>query len=137
MTLTPVQTTFRHMDPSPAAEARIREEAADLDLCFGRITSCRVTVETPHRHHVHHGRTFHVSIEIHVPGSRIVVNHDPSLHGALVQGEAGAWEKHLETQPEHKDVYICIRDAFKTARRRREDYARILRGDTKHHASED
>jgi len=137
MTLTPVQTTFRHMDPSPSVEARIREEAADLDLCFGRITSCNVIIDAPHQHHAHNGRTYHVSIEIHVPGSRIVVNHNPSQHSTLVQSQAGEWEKHLETQPDHKDIYVCIRDAFKAARRRLEDYARVLRGDVKQHAEGD
>ena len=103
---------------------------------FGRITSCRVVVEAPHRHHEHSGRTFHIGIEIGVPGSRIVVDHEFSLHSTLVQSEASEWEKHLEVQPEHKDIHVCIRDAFKTARRRLEDYARVLRGDTKHHTGE-
>lgn len=137
MTLIPVQTTFRHMDPSPAVEARIREEAADLERYFGRITSCRVVVEAPHKHHEHSGRAFHIGIEIGVPGSRIVVNHEPSLHSTLVHGEAGEWAKHLEAQPDHTDIYVCIRDAFKSARRQLEDYARVLRGDTKHHAGEE
>lgn len=135
MKTTPVQITFRHMDPSAAVEARIRDEVADLDQSFGRITSCHVVVEAPHQHHENSGRTFQVSIEIHVPGSVIVVNRDPSQHSTLVQGKAEAWEKHLELQPDHKDVYVCIRDAFKSARRQVEDYARVLRGDVKHHAA--
>jgi ribosome-associated translation inhibitor RaiA len=137
MTLTPVQTTFRHMTPSPSVEARIREETADLDLCFGRITSCHVIVDAPHQHHAQNGRTFHVSIEIHVPGTRIVVNRNPSQHSSLVQGQTEEWEKHLETQADHKDIYVCIRDAFQAARRRLDDYARVLRGDVKHHAGKD
>ncbi len=132
MTLTPVQITFRHMPPSPAAESRIQEEAADLDRYFGRITSVHVVVEAPHRHH-QHGRGFHVNIVIDVPGSSIVINHEPSLHSTLTQAETEQWEKHLETHPDHKDLYVCIRDAFNAARRRLEDYARIMRGDTKHH----
>ena len=130
----PVQITFRHMDSSPAVEDRIREEAANLEHFFDRITSCRVVVEAPHRHHEHNGRQYHVSIEIGVPGSRIEVNHDPSLHSMLAHGETEAWEKHLEVQPDHKDIYVCIRDAFSRARRQLADYARVLRGDTKHHA---
>ena len=34
----PVQITFRHMEPSPAVETRILEEASDLDRYFDRIT---------------------------------------------------------------------------------------------------
>ncbi len=133
MTLTPAQITFRHMKPSPAAEFRIQEEAADLEHFFGRITSCHIVVEAPHHHH-QRGRGFHIDIVIGVPGSRIVVNHHPSEHSTLVQSDTENWEKHLETEPDHKDLYVSIRDAFAAARRRLEDYARILRGDTKHHS---
>jgi len=122
------------MDPSPAAEARIREEAEKLDRYFDRITSCRVVVEAPHHHH-QRGREFRISIDIGVPGSEIVVKHEPSLHATLAQSEAGEWEKHLETRPDHKDIYVSIRDAFAAARRQLEDYARRLRGDVKHHES--
>lgn len=123
------------MDVSPAVEARIREEVAALGRYFNRITSCRVVVEAPHQHH-QRGKGFHISIDLHVPGSEIVVNHEPSLHGTVANSETGEWEKHLETQPDHKDIYVSIRDAFATARRRLEDYARVLRGDTKHHTGE-
>ena len=121
------------MDRSPAVEARIRDEVAELDRYGGRITSCHVVVEMPHHNH-QHGDQFRINIEIQVPGSRIVVAHHPSLHSTLVQGGAAESEKHLEAQPDHKDIYVCIRDAFLAARRRVEDYARIQRGETKHHA---
>ncbi len=124
----PVQVTFRHMDPSPAAEARILEEVAELDQYFDSITSCRVVVEAPHKHH-ERGWGFHVSIEIHVPGTTIMVNHEPAQNSVLAQSEAGKREKHLEVQPDHKDVYVCIRDAFKIAHRRVDEYARVLRSE--------
>ena len=41
----PLQITFRHMDSSPALEARIRQRAEELEHFFDRITSCHVTVE--------------------------------------------------------------------------------------------
>lgn len=123
------------MDVSPAVEARIREEVAALEHYFSRITSCRVVVEAPHQHH-QRGRGFHINIGLHVPGREIVVNHEPSLHSALTHGEEGESQKHLETQPDHKDIFVSIRDAFAAARRQLEDYARVLRGDTKHHAEE-
>jgi ribosome-associated translation inhibitor RaiA len=129
------QITFRHMEVSPAVEARILDEIAALERYFERITSCRVVVEAPHKHH-QHGRGFHITIDLHVPGKEIVVNHEPSLHSALAEGEATEVEKHLETHPDHKDIFVSIRDAFAAARRQLEDYARILRGDTKHHAEE-
>lgn len=131
----PLQITFRHMEVSPAVEARIHEEVAALEHFFNRINSCRVVVEAPHQHH-QRGRGFHINIDLRVPGSEIVVNHEPSLHGSLARGETDEWEKHLETQPDHKDIYVSIRDAFAAARRQLEDHARVIRGDTKHHAGE-
>lgn len=123
------------MEVSSAVEARIHEEVAALEHFFKRINSCRVVVEAPHRHH-QRGREFNISIDLRVPGKEIVVNHEPSLHSTLAQSETGEWEKHLETHPDHKDIFVSIRDAFAAARRQLEDYARVLRGDTKHHAGE-
>jgi ribosome-associated translation inhibitor RaiA len=122
------------MDVSAAAEARIREEASKLGRYFDHIIGCRVVVEAPHRHHVH-GNGFRIKINITVPGSEIAVNHEPSLHSTVAGSETGGWEKHLEAQPDHKDIYVSIRDAFAAARRRLEDYARLLRGDVKHHTA--
>lgn len=124
------------MDHSAAVEARVRDEIEQLNHSFDRITSCRVVVEAPHHHRTEGDRTFQVNIEIHVPGSVIVVNRAPSQHSSLVQAREAEQEKHQEPRPDHKDVYVCIRDAFASARRQLEDYARILRGDVKRHAVE-
>ena len=129
----PVQITFRNMQPSEAVAARARAEAAKLDRYFDRITSCRVVVEALHRHHKW-GEQFHVRIELGVPGEEIVVRHAPSLRGALAHTDTSKWLKHLEAGGAHKDVYVTMRDAFKAARRRLEDYVRRLRGDVKVHA---
>lgn len=129
----PVQITFRNMEPSPWVEERIREEAARLDRFFDRITSCRVMVEAPHRHH-QRGQQFHIRIELGVPGKELIVKHEPSLHGAMTRGGEGEWKKHLEAHPEHKDAYLAIHDAFKDARRQLQNYSRKLRGDVKMHS---
>lgn len=131
----PIQITFRHMETSPAAEAAIREEIDSLERYFDRITSCRVVVEQPHRHH-RQGNGFHVSIELQVPTSHIIVNHTPSIHSRQVAAEDESVEKSEEVQAEHKDLYISIRDAFDAARRQLEDYACKLRGETKRHHQE-
>ncbi len=128
----PVQITFRNTDSSPWVEDRIREEAEKLDRYYERITSCRVMVEAPHRHHKH-GHHYHVRIELGVPGKELVVKREPSLHSAQAQAGAGEWKKHLEAHPEHKDIYIAIHDAFKQARRQLQDYARRMRGKVKLH----
>jgi ribosome-associated translation inhibitor RaiA len=128
----PVQITFRNMDSSSWVEDRIRDEAQKLDRYYERITSCRVMVEVPHRHH-QHGQHYHIRVELGVPGTELVVTHEPSLHSAQTQGGAGEWEKHLELHPEHKDIYIAIHDAFKHARRQLQDYVRRMRGEVKLH----
>ncbi|MBI3849098.1 MAG: ribosome-associated translation inhibitor RaiA [Verrucomicrobia bacterium] len=129
----PLQITFRNMEASPAVAARIRSEAEKLDRYYKRITSCRVVVEAPHRHHKW-GEAFHILIELGVPGEEIVVKHAPSLHRALARSDTQKWVKHLEAGAPHKDMYVTIHDAFKATRRRLEDYVRRLRGDVKIHA---
>ena len=129
----PAQITFRHMDVSPAVEARIHEEVAALQRMCDRITHCRVLVAEPNLHH-QRGRGFCININLRVPGSEIVVSHEPPLHGEATAAEVSRLEKHHETQPEHKDVYVSIRDAFAAARRQLADYISISRGDVKRHA---
>lgn len=125
----PLQITFRHMDFSPAVEARILAEVEALERAYERITSCRVVVEAPH-HHRERGQTFKVSLELHVPGRQIHVNHGPAF---LAEGEAACEKKH-EAEQGHSDVYVAVRDAFAAARRQLQDHARVLRGEVKHHA---
>src|SRR3972149_7752854 len=106
----PLQITIRDVEHSEALEAHIRDKVKKLEEFFEHIMSCRVVVEMPHKHH-HQGKQFNVRIDIGVPGSEIVVNHD-----------------HAE------DVYVALRDTFDAAKRRLEDYAHKLRGDIKTHA---
>lgn len=106
---TPLQITIRDLEPSEALETRIREKAQKLEEFFKHIVSCRVVVESPHKHH-HQGKQFNVRIDIGVPGNEIVVNRD-----------------------HHEDVYVALRDAFDAAKRQLEDYARKTRGDIKTH----
>ncbi|MBN4016387.1 ribosome-associated translation inhibitor RaiA [Rhodospirillaceae bacterium AH-315-P19] len=99
----PLQITFRNMDPSESVETNVREKAMKLERFFDRITSCRVVIEAPHRHH-HKGKLYNVRIDISVPGKEIVVNHNgPKNHA-------------------HEDVYVAIRDAFSAAVRQLEDH---------------
>ena len=105
----PLQITIRNIEHSEALEMRIRDKAKKLDEFFDHIMSCRVVVETPHKHH-HQGKQFNVRIDIGVPGNEIVVNRD-----------------HAE------DVYVALRDAFDAAKRQLEEYARKLHGNVKAH----
>ncbi|MDH4234025.1 MAG: ribosome-associated translation inhibitor RaiA [Gallionella sp.] len=105
----PLQITMRDVEHSEALETHIRDKATKLEDFFKHITSCRVVVEMPHKHHKQ-GKQFNVRIDIGVPGGEIAVNRD-----------------HAE------DVYVALRDAFDAAKRQLEDYARKLRGDVKKH----
>jgi ribosome-associated translation inhibitor RaiA/cold shock CspA family protein len=114
----PLQVTFRHMEPSAALEARIRQRAEELDQFFERVTSCHVVVECQHPRH-QQGKLFEVRIDLSVPGGEIVVGRDSGANHA------------------HEDAHVAVRDAFDAARRRLEDHARDRRGAVKLHAVPD
>lgn len=109
----PLQVSFKNMDHSDAVEALVREKAAKLEQYFSHLTSCRVVVEAPHRHH-HKGKIYHVKIEMGVPRkSELVVSNESERNHA------------------HEDVYVAIRDAFDTASRQLQAYAGRMAGKTK------
>jgi ribosome-associated translation inhibitor RaiA len=108
-----LQITFRHMDPSPALEARVRELASRLDRFSAQILRCHVVLE-PSPHHKHQGALYDFRIDITLPDEQISIRHaHPADHA-------------------HEDPYVALRDAFLAARRKLEDYERKRRGDVKH-----
>lgn len=110
----PLQINFRHMDPSDALEAKIREKAQKLEQFAEHIMSCRVTIDLEHKHH-HQGKLYGVKIDITLPKTEIIADRHPDKHHA------------------HEDVYVALRDAFDAARRQLEDYVRKQRGKVKEH----
>jgi len=110
----PLQITFRNIEQSDFIETKVREKSAKIERFAEHITSCRVIVEAPHKHH-QKGIIYRVKIDITLPGKEIVVNHHSDEHHA------------------HEDVYVAIRDAFDAARRQLEDYLRQRRGVVKTH----
>jgi ribosomal subunit interface protein len=104
----PLQITFRHMDASPALEARIREFAARLEKFSAQIISCHVIVE-PTPQHRRHGGPHEFHIDITLPDEKIAIRH---AHPG---------------DPAHEDAYVALRDAFHAARRKLEDYERKRR----------
>jgi len=128
----PVQITWRDMAPSTAVGTKIREEAAKLEEFYDRITSCHVTIGIPRRYQ--NGKyQFHVRIDLTVPGAEIVVNHEPTLHSSpqRLGGEERA--KGQELSSPHKDVYVAVRDAFKAARRKLQEFSHRQNGAVKYH----
>ncbi|MDJ0591656.1 MAG: HPF/RaiA family ribosome-associated protein [Pleurocapsa sp. MO_226.B13] len=110
----PLQITFHDLPPSDAIEAQIRQRTEKLNRFYDRITSCRVVVEAPHRHH-HQGNIYHVRINLTVPQGELVINRNRSQNHA------------------HEDLYVAIRDAFAAAQRRLKSYAAVQRNKTKIH----
>lgn len=104
MTVVPTQVTFRGLAHSEVLDAEVRERALWLQQFFDGITACHVRLEVPHRHH-RDGRQFHVHIEIAVRRSEPIVV-------AAVQPLAS----------------VAIHEAFDTARRQVQDFAREQRG---------
>ena len=90
------QVTFRDFASTDALDAYIRSKAEKLGHFHPRMTACRVSLESPHRHH-QHGNHVRVRLDLTVPGAELVVDHDA--------GEAA------------KDAYAAVDDAFKTAER--------------------
>ncbi|HEX5082347.1 MAG TPA: HPF/RaiA family ribosome-associated protein [Blastocatellia bacterium] len=128
----PVQITWREMAPSTAVGTKIREEAAKLEEFCDHITNCRVTIAIPRRYQ--NGEyQFHIRIDLTVPGGEIVANHEPTLHSSLRRTASEEHSKGQELSASHKDVYVAIRDAFKTARRKLQAYSHRQKGSVKHH----
>jgi len=103
-----LQITFRDFDHSDAVEAHVRRRAEKLPTLFERITTCRVVVEEPHRHH-QKGRKFHVRIDMIVPQKELVVSKDDG------------------DNDKREDMHATIDDAFDDAERMLEEYSRRLR----------
>ena len=112
----PLEIVFHNVDRSAAVEAAVRERAAKLEQFATDITSCRVTIEAPHKHH-QQGNIYTVRVALHYPGGEAVATRSAENHS-------------------HEDVYVALRDAFRAARRRLQDGVRMRRGDVKHHEPE-
>ncbi|HVY91103.1 MAG TPA: HPF/RaiA family ribosome-associated protein [Bryobacteraceae bacterium] len=130
MTLAP-QITFRNMESSSKMEDAVLKEAARLERFFPRITSCRVAIERPRQEKF--GGMYHVRIDVGVPGEKLLVEHNPSQHQTLQSKEAMHQTRQEEPHRELRDPQRAIHEAFHEMRRRLQDYARRIRGDTKQH----
>jgi ribosome-associated translation inhibitor RaiA len=108
----PLQITFRHMAPSPALEARIRELVGRLERFSAHIIRGHVTIEPPPQHQ-RQGGLFDFQLDLSVPGEVIAIRHARQSDRA------------------HENPYVALRDAFRAARRRLQDYERKRRGEVK------
>jgi ribosomal subunit interface protein len=104
-----VRISFRGMEPSPAVEAKVQRRMAELAQLTDRITRCRVVLEAAHRRH-HQGNIYQVSVDLDLPGGKILVNRAPAQVHA------------------HEDMYVAVRDAFDSVRRRLQEHLRRQAG---------
>lgn len=110
----PLQIVWRGMETSPALEAKIRERVKKLESFCDHIIGCRVVVEQLHRRK-RRGNLFNVRVDVTVPGTELVVDHEHRKDHA------------------HEDAFVAARDAFDAMRRQLEEFVRRERGDTKSH----
>jgi len=107
------QITYRHMEHSPAMDARIAELVGKLAILNPKITSCHVIVDQVDRHKTK-GNQFEVHVVLHVPG----------------RGEVVA------TRRSHEDPYLALNEAFDTVTRELEKEIELLRGEVKRHTDQ-
>jgi cold shock CspA family protein/ribosome-associated translation inhibitor RaiA len=106
----PVQIAVHNTQLSPDAEGDIRQRVERLSRYYGRLMSCRVTVDVPQSRRRTDAVLYGVRIDVTVPGGEIVVNHQPRA-----------------------ELATALDGAFKAMRRRLQDYARRQRGAVKAH----
>ncbi|HYN19385.1 MAG TPA: HPF/RaiA family ribosome-associated protein [Thermoanaerobaculia bacterium] len=99
----PLTITAQEITLPDSIEAVIREKALKLERFYDGLIGCHVRVAGPGRHH-RNGGLFDVRIDLSVPGSELVVNHQA-----------------------HEDLSVAIREAFAAARRRLDEHARLQR----------
>jgi len=109
-----LQIVFHNMKSSPTLAADIRKRVAKLEKLYGRLTSCRVSVEALHKQH-RTGNVHDVHIEIEAPGKRIVISHQPH---------------HMSERHRKPTARNSIHDAFKTAEQQLKDF-KALRKDAR------
>ena len=108
----PLEIAWHNVEQSDPLEARIRQRVDKMHRYFKHINSVHVWVEVPHRSQ-HSAKAFRIGVEVRVPGTELVVSHDP--------GDKG----------QHFDPYIAVRDAFDAMDRQLEQFSQKVRGDVK------
>lgn len=119
----PVQITYRGVAASDALSRLIKEEAAKLNKFFDGIVSCRVLVERQSAHH-QNGSPYHVRVNLVVPGADLAIVTEPSMRISPPDDEAARLHKRDEIDAIYKDPALTVRDTFRRAKRRLQDYAR-------------
>lgn len=109
----PLEITGHNVSIPKRTETLIARRAAKLERFYDRLTSCRVVIDPPDRHHKS-GAPFKVRIHLGVPGHEITIDRQ-----------------------QEDDLTAAVHAAFDAATRKLQDYARTRRGDIKQHVAEE
>jgi ribosome-associated translation inhibitor RaiA len=113
---TPAQIEYEGVQSSPELRKAVDQHIAELESRFGRVTACRIVLKGPGDRHQTGGQ-YQVSIRLALPDGREVnVARTP------------------KEDERYADLTFAIDNAFRRARRRLQDQARIMRGDVKQRA---
>lgn len=112
--MVPLKVDYKNFEEHPDLNPLIQEQVEKLEKYFDRITSCHVVVSRPHNRH-NNGHVYHVHIDLHIPQNNIAITREP------------------ERDERHEDISLAIRDAFKVAKRKLQDYTDRLRKEVKQH----
>ena len=110
---TPLRITFQNTPSSDAIRHLIEQQADHLEQFFGRMTACHVGFKLPDGNHRSSG-LYEVTVHIAMPGGTTVdIDRTPGLDDRF------------------SDPQFAVTDAFRRARRRLQDRAKVLRHEVK------
>ena len=110
---TPLRITFQNTPSSDAIRQLIEEQGDHLEQFFGRMTACHVVFKVPDGNHRSSG-LYEVTVHIKMPGGTTVdIDRTPGLDERF------------------SDPQFAVGDAFRRARRRLQDRARVMRQEVK------
>lgn len=110
---TPLRITFQNTPSSDAIRQLIEEQADHLEQFFGRMTACHVVFKLPDGNH-RTGGPYEVTVHIKMPGGTTVdIDRTPGLDERFA------------------DPQFAVSDAFRRARRRLQDRAKVMRQEVK------
>ncbi len=110
---TPLRITFQNTPSSDAIRQLIEEQVGHLEQFFGRMTACDVHFKLPDGNH-RTGGPYEVTIHLKMPGGLTVdIDRTPGLDERFA------------------DPQFAVSDAFRRARRRLQDRAKVMRHEVK------
>lgn len=111
----PLEISYRRMEPSRFVEKKLYRRMAQLERLCDEIKRAHAVLSSPHKHK-HQGNHYEVHIELHVPGTVLVVTRNTGTSDA------------------HEDFYVAMRDAFDAIERQLTQWKEKRRHDVKAHS---